>query len=880
MDTPQAVETVVSLPFLAESRLRREVESVSIELPGPEDEAAENDAEEKDCISSHGGDSHEIESTAHFGIIPQAKEISLGSNWRETYDKIRSKENAPYAIIACYEKLPSATKAETSETSEKTDIQMDIYPFAISINSSQIATLLGETLNTVVPPVPYVMIRPFKLLSRFEREIKSMPDRLEGNPEAKQDITTESIPEINVAKVTDPDSTAGKDHDKAYKQLDAWQCLVMFMESHLNPLFQLRERIAHGLLEKISFENLWHLFSTGETVIQRLKPSMHERQQAYKVLYTQGGRVPLDWNRKFDFLDVRPRPTTCEPKSFRIHCFSIHYNGSWFRPREKVFEIKPFQGEKAVSELDVVPIQDSQIEKYLTRGRRFLEFSYGPAIYDSVGEKPALERGEHDVFVDFGAGYENNPLLIQDVQDVQEPQHNSEETFLPRCFRSACSRCSSVVFNDKSIDIKSFKDLTRYGVLDVINETENLTDLILPLLPSDLLAFSLRSKKWHTVDIIDIHKARRDTWAIAFDDLVLPQGHKEILRAVINNHPTPRGGRKGYLSKPEERMDFIRGRGGGLVIFLYGPPGVGKSSVVEAVAGCANPLRAFYPITCGDLDSKPDTFEKQLKAHLSAVQRWGCIALLNDAEVYLSERGDNVDKNRIVSIFLNALDDFSGILCLTSNREGLIDEALKSRIHIALRFQNLDRNATLSIWETNMRCVREQSKRLRLSSSILDWAMNHYDKMSEQGTPWNGRQIRNAFQIAIALASQESRGTSRSDDDYRDGSRNVKLSSRHFKMVDTMFGSFEGYLQECRGKDGERAAEFNIRLDNYDIEKLSTKHPSARVKPRRMKKKLPSDEDSDPSDSEPEITRKKKKKKRPVELSDSEEDSEEEEDDD
>ncbi len=42
-------------------------------------------------------------------------------------------------------------------------------------------------------------------------------------------------------------------------------------------------------------------------------------------------------------------------------------------------------------------------------------------------------------------------------------------------------------------------------------------------------------------------------------------------------------------------------------------------------------------------------FDKNLRMHLALAQRWDCIVLLEDAEIYLSERDDNMDRNRIVS---------------------------------------------------------------------------------------------------------------------------------------------------------------------------------------------------------------------------------------
>jgi len=65
-----------------------------------------------------------------------------------------------------------------------------------------------------------------------------------------------------------------------------------------------------------------------------------------------------------------------------------------------------------------------------------------------------------------------------------------------------------------------------------------------------------------------------------FDDLVLPNRQHELIKSLVAVH-------SGSLSFD----DFVRGRGHGLVINLFGKPGVGKTLTVEAVSD-----RTFMPI--------------------------------------------------------------------------------------------------------------------------------------------------------------------------------------------------------------------------------------------------------------------------------------------
>jgi hypothetical protein len=90
------------------------------------------------------------------------------------------------------------------------------------------------------------------------------------------------------------------------------------------------------------------------------------------------------------------------------------------------------------------------------------------------------------------------------------------------------------------------------------------------LLPPYVLGFVLRSRKWarFNVDLIEPVK-----YTSGFDALVLPDGHKDTVRALVATHArTPAMSEKG--SQAEHSIDLVRGKGEGLVILLHGAPGM------------------------------------------------------------------------------------------------------------------------------------------------------------------------------------------------------------------------------------------------------------------------------------------------------------------
>ncbi|KAJ5701520.1 P-loop containing nucleoside triphosphate hydrolase protein [Penicillium malachiteum] len=67
----------------------------------------------------------------------------------------------------------------------------------------------------------------------------------------------------------------------------------------------------------------------------------------------------------------------------------------------------------------------------------------------------------------------------------------------------------------------------------------------------------------------------------------------------------------------------------------------------------------------------------------------------------------DLKRNALVSVFLRVLDYYSGILFLTTNRVGIIDEAFKSRIHISLYYPHLDEHQSKRIWEINLQRLKK-----------------------------------------------------------------------------------------------------------------------------------------------------------------------------
>ena len=128
-----------------------------------------------------------------------------------------------------------------------------------------------------------------------------------------------------------------------------------------------------------------------------------------------------------------------------------------------------------------------------------------------------------------------------------------------------------------------------------------------------------------------------------------------------------------------------------------GPPGVGKTLTAEVYAEIIR--RPLYRVHSGQLGLNVATMEASLKEILLRAQRWGAVLLIDEADVYIKRRDDNLTMNAVVGVFLRVLEYFNGLLFLTTNRIDDIDEAIVSRCIALIRYHAPDAAGRSRIWQ-------------------------------------------------------------------------------------------------------------------------------------------------------------------------------------
>lgn len=142
--------------------------------------------------------------------------------------------------------------------------------------------------------------------------------------------------------------------------------------------------------------------------------------------------------------------------------------------------------------------------------------------------------------------------------------------------------------------------------------------------------------------------------------------------------------------------DIVQGKSGGTTVLCAGPPGVGKTLTAEVYSEIIQ--RPLYRVHSGQLGLNVSTMEAALKDILTRAQRWGAVMLIDEADVYIKRRDDNIAMNAVVGVFLRVLEYFNGLLFLTTNRVDDIDEAIVSRCIALIKYYPPDDDARRCIW--------------------------------------------------------------------------------------------------------------------------------------------------------------------------------------
>ncbi|KAI1776446.1 hypothetical protein F4818DRAFT_457784 [Hypoxylon cercidicola] len=246
--------------------------------------------------------------------------------------------------------------------------------------------------------------------------------------------------------------------------------------------------------------------------------------------------------------------------------------------------------------------------------------------------------------------------------------------------------------------------------IDTSDETiyDELSEEDLIVANSTVRGFAFSTKKFLEFFVDNISPIKWDE--SCFEQLVLNPTTKKTVQAMVSMHARRGQDQPGF-------DDIVEGKGKGLVMVLHGPPGT---------------------------DSY--TLETNLGRIMDITSTWCAVLLIDEADIFLARRNlTDLQRNAMVTVSLRVLEYYRGILFLTTNRVGTFDDAFTSRIHVPLRYSNLNEASRRTIW--GKFCGRVPGG-VEISDKELDELAKHQ---------LNGRQIKNIVKAAESLAAFDGR---------------------------------------------------------------------------------------------------------------------------
>lgn len=174
--------------------------------------------------------------------------------------------------------------------------------------------------------------------------------------------------------------------------------------------------------------------------------------------------------------------------------------------------------------------------------------------------------------------------------------------------------------------------------------------------------FSLQTHQFASIHVSFLEEYSYDEKVV--HKLILPDDRKQLIGMLV-------------AGSSQLMEDIVKGKTGGIIVIAVGPPGTGKTLTAQVFSEQIK--QPLYEVQCSQLGTNERDLEEALNEVLARAMRWNAILLIDEADVYIHERGEDIHQNAVVGVFLRVLENYRGVLFMTSNRSTIIDDAILSR---------------------------------------------------------------------------------------------------------------------------------------------------------------------------------------------------------
>ncbi|KPM34603.1 hypothetical protein AK830_g11966 [Neonectria ditissima] len=557
--------------------------------------------------------------------------------------------------------------------------------------------------------------------------------------------------------------------------------LLKFLDDHI--MVDVRaeqERNKNGF---VTFKHTWVPHKPGITIMASIRG---ETERAAQVVHSVTGGTFTD-----------------PPSEWTVNLWSLAYDGRYLGRTCQEIQIERYDGETStnkeflIADCDNLERHENKVDDEMIQS----QLGYGKKYWELLRKQCQYYKGKSQEF----PFNEVDSLVMADMKAYLEAQPWAKPNLMTTSdLRNWTTHCSCHVCKDRqAADEEKITSLFEdYNDISRDDEETELTAHQYLLCQQYIKTFVFGTRRWELLHVRHFQEPSFDEGMI--NNLVMHEGRKGLLKALSKSFAR-RNKREEVIPGDLWSADFVKGKGSGLIFLLHGKPGVGKTCTAECIAAFTR--RPLMVLTPSDIGTMTNDVEMNLRKHFSTAKSWGAVLLIDEADVFMERRtSTDLQRNGLVAAFLRQLENYDGILFLTTNRIGSFDDAFISRIHVQLYYPEFTDSQRQQVWKTFIdKFAREKGGSMRLNIDAKEYIRG----AEMRAVQWNGREIRNGKSFCTAVAVAEYDGEV--DEDGK-----TIVTDSHFRAIVELSVDFKFYLDELhQGNESTRAQRLLERLDTF-----------------------------------------------------------------
>jgi SpoVK/Ycf46/Vps4 family AAA+-type ATPase len=238
--------------------------------------------------------------------------------------------------------------------------------------------------------------------------------------------------------------------------------------------------------------------------------------------------------------------------------------------------------------------------------------------------------------------------------------------------------------------------------------------------------------------------AQLSNGTFTWDDLVV----SDVVKTGIEDFTFEATERVHFWEQAAAQRLFPQGRS--LIALFTGPPGTGKTMAAQVIASSLK-LDLFRIDLSAVISKYIGESSKNLERILSKAKAMDIVLLFDEADSLFGKRTDIKDAhdryaNTDTNYLLQAIEQYPGIIILSSNKKSAIDPAFMRRFRYVLDFPKPDKTQRLRLWRSIIQQLADDRAVMTLNSDLL--ILSGLLEMT-------GAQIKQAVLSAIFMARKE-----------------------------------------------------------------------------------------------------------------------------